>query len=369
MPDQYTEVTKTGYFNRIGKAFKGIVFGLVLFVASFVVLYNNEGRVDVSDIAANALPASVETDQQQVYVTDVVKTEEKLGDGMFLKNGDYLAVRRDVEVYAWVEESDSSSETNLGGSETTETTYTYSKKWVASAPESAQFKVVEGHENVPESIEDADVAVSTATIAGYGLNMKKLSLPGFEDVSLNNDNVTLNGRGVLEGQYVFLGKGAYAEPQVGDMRVSYRALGNNFNGTVFGKLNGKNIEPFVTEEATVYRLFDGSRDEALKQMHGEYVTRGWIMRLLGFLLMWIGLSSLFAPLTVILDVVPVFGDLGKAVTGVITFLVSLVLSVVTIFVSMVLHSVVAIVISVLVVFAVFAFILKKRGKKAKVIRV
>jgi len=369
MPDQVTQITKTGYFKRIGDSIKGIVFGLVLFIASFAVLYMNEGRVDVSDISVNALPASIETDQQHVYLTDVVKTEEKLGDGMFLKNGDYLALKRDTEVYAWAERSESTSDTSVGGSETTETTYTYSKKWLSSAPDSASFQIVDGHQNVPKSIDGSDSFVSTATIGGYGLNIRKLSLPGFIGVQLNAENVTLNGKGVIEGDYVFVGKGSYSDPAVGDMRVKYSALANNFNGTVFGKLNGQNIEPYVFEDATVYRLFDGSRDEALAQMHTEYTTKGWIFRLVGFLMMWIGLSSLFAPISVLLDVLPVFGSLSRTVTGIITFLVSLVLSIVTILVAMILHSIIAIVVSVFVVFAVFAIILKMKGRKPNLVKV
>lgn len=369
MPDQYTQVTNKSYMTRIIDSIKGIVFGLVLFIASFAVLYMNEGRVDVSDIAVNAIPASTQANGEFVYVTDEIKSEEKLGDGMFLKNGDYLAVKRNVEVYAWIESSESSSETNLGGSETTETKYTYATNWVNEAASSANFKVVEGHSNISKSIPDLDANVNSATISGYGLNIKKLQLPVFTDLSINAENTTLNNKGVLEGNYVFVGTGTFAQPKVGDMRIKYSMIPHGFNGTVFGKLNAQNVEPFVTDGTIVYRLFDGSRDEALAAMHTEYTTRGWIIRLVGFLMMWIGLSSLFKPISVVLDVVPMFGALSRAGAGLITFLVSLVLSIVTILVAMILHNVWAIVVSALVVMAIFGYMLKIKGNKPNVVKV
>ena len=40
----YTEVTSQGWFSRIGDAFKGMLFGLVLFIGSFILLGWNENN-------------------------------------------------------------------------------------------------------------------------------------------------------------------------------------------------------------------------------------------------------------------------------------------------------------------------------------
>ncbi|PIR76337.1 MAG: hypothetical protein COU32_02535, partial [Candidatus Magasanikbacteria bacterium CG10_big_fil_rev_8_21_14_0_10_42_10] len=56
-------------------------------------------------------------------------------------------------MYAWVEESNSTTETKLGGSQETKTTYTYTKKWVDSVPNSSNFKVKEGHINPSKKYE------------------------------------------------------------------------------------------------------------------------------------------------------------------------------------------------------------------------
>ncbi|MBV8315052.1 MAG: hypothetical protein JOZ53_08950, partial [Planctomycetaceae bacterium] len=42
--DSYTETSSQGWSSRLGNAFLALPFGLILFLASFVVLFWNEGR-------------------------------------------------------------------------------------------------------------------------------------------------------------------------------------------------------------------------------------------------------------------------------------------------------------------------------------
>ena len=42
--DNFTEVTNDSWFGRLGNAIKGVVFGLLLFVVAFPLLFWNEGR-------------------------------------------------------------------------------------------------------------------------------------------------------------------------------------------------------------------------------------------------------------------------------------------------------------------------------------
>ena len=85
-------------------------------------------------------------------------------------------------------------------------------------------------------------------------------------------------------------------------------------------------------------------------------------------MMWAGLSAVFRPISVFLDVVPLFGSLSKGIIGFITGLIALVLSIVTILVSMILHNVVALIVSVLITSFVIAYVIKKKGNKPKVIK-
>src|SRR3954471_22583756 len=50
-----TEVTHTGWLSRIGSSIVGGLFGIAIFLGSFVLLYWNEGRQDMSEVAKTAV--------------------------------------------------------------------------------------------------------------------------------------------------------------------------------------------------------------------------------------------------------------------------------------------------------------------------
>jgi hypothetical protein len=378
MADQFKETVKTGWGTRIGNSIKGIFVGILLFLASFAVLYWNEGRVDMSDVAQNAVEisadeVSADADGKFVYLTGNVVTEETLGDGLYLIPGDYLALERRVEMYSWVEETETESDTNMGGSEETTTTYNYVKKWVSEPTETSKFKYPEGHNNPTKLLEDYSSTVSAAKVGVYDLTMDKIDLPSLEKLTLNEvtvDDLMLDSFTRIEGEYIFSGFGSMGNPEVGDLRISYFVLENNVEGTVFGKVEANKIVTYVDQdtETSLYRLFDGTRDEAMATMHGEYKMMLWVFRLVGFLMMWIGLSMLFSPLSVFLDVVPAFGSLSRGVVGALTFAVSLVLSLVTIIISMILHNIVALVVSIVLVVILIVFLMKRKSNKPNLVK-
>jgi hypothetical protein len=71
---------------------------------------------------------------------------------------------------------------------------------------------------------------------------------------------------------------------------------------------------------------------------------GWILRLVGFLLMWVGLSLCFGPITTFLDVLPFLGSASRFVIGLVTFAVALLLSAITIVISMLVHNLLALIV-------------------------
>ena len=56
----------------------------------------------------------------------------------------------------------------------------------------------------------------------------------------------------------------------------------------------------------------------------------WLLRLGGFLLMFLGLSTILKPLSVFADVLPILGDIVGIGTGIVAGLVALVCSLATI---------------------------------------
>lgn len=376
MPDQFTDVTTTGYGGRIINSINGVVIGLILFVVSFGLLYWNEGRVDLSNIAKTATEISsttVSTDSsltgKLISTTGIVNSDQIIGDNLYLKPDRFIAVERKVEMYAWVEKSESRSKTNVDGSKTIVTTYTYSREWTERPESSSNFKHPEGHENPQKTLDSYTNKVTTATVGVYNFDPQSATLPNFSKLPLNSQNVILSPEVALANDtYLFVRKsenGTFDSPQIGDLRISYNVLYPNFEGTIFGKLSGNKIDPYFDKDGNrLYRVFIGTRDAGIATLHTEYTTLLWILRLVGFLLMWFGLSALFGPISVLLDILPIFGAISRSVIGLITFVVALVLTIVTILVSMVIHNIVALIIAlVITVGAIIAFFVMWKNKR------
>lgn len=380
MPDQFTETKTIGYGKRIVGSLGGAIMGLILFIASFGILYWNEGRADLSTIARTAIEINSQTqntdqslNNKLISTTGVVNSNGSISDNLFLKAGKFLVIERRVEMYSWIEEEQTKSKRNVGGSETQETTYTYEKDWTDDPVDPTDFrypfKYPIGHENPQKSIENNVFKVQNVTVGIYNFDFPSIVYPKLTDLPLDSQNTVLpQGAQLINNKYVFIPKtvnGTFNSPQIGDMRISYKILKPGFNGTIFGQLSGNDIVNYVDQDGNnIYRLFAGSRNEALSAMHSEYKFSVWGLRFLGLLCMWIGLFLLLGPISTILDVLPILGTISRVLIGVAIFVVSLVLSIVTILVSMLFHNIISLIIAIIVTIGIIIVLIKNfRNKK------
>ncbi|MFH1286338.1 MAG: TMEM43 family protein [Candidatus Magasanikbacteria bacterium] len=368
----YTKTTKTSWFSRIGGSVKGIFIGFLLFIASFILLYWNEGREDLSKTADDATPiqateAVVESlNGTLVGASGILESTETVGDDMFLRPSAYLSVSRKVEMYAWVEKTSSQTDTKLGGSQETTTEYSYEKDWANTPTDSSSFEVPVGHTNPAKQIDDTTKTVSTASIGNFALEPASLGLVGSQGVDLSFENVTLTEEAKFAGGYIFVGRGSIESPWVGDMRISYSVVPSGQEVIVLGKQQGQKLVPFFTKDGgKIYRAFKGDLDTAVSELSSEHKTSTWIFRVIGFLMMWMGLLSIFAPLSVLLDVLPILGSISRTAVKFVTFFVSLALSIVIIIISMIFHNILAVLAVALVVAGGLGVLIKKKMKEKK----
>lgn len=386
-----TVTTKQGYGSRILNSIKGIGIGFLLFFISFGVLYWNEGRVDLSKIADDAMPISSEAGADRseaqgklVSAPGQITTSEMIGDGLFLQEGNYIKVSRMVETYAWVEETTETTKTKVGGSTETTTEYDYVKKWVSTPPDSSKFEFPEGHTNTPPKFENTTNTVQQVQVGALTANTNGLDLPGSSALRLDETNTLMTDDAeLIENKYIYIPVSfaledeegfedeefvsSYSSPTIGDTRVSYSVIQPQQEGTLFGKLSGDMVETFRDKDGnTLYRFFLSDAGGALETLHGEYKMALWGFRFLGFLLMWIGLGMILGPISVLLDVIPFLGSLSRSAVGFVTFIVALILSLITIIISAILHSILALVIILLLsVGAVGYFVMKSRTEMKK----
>ena len=364
MADTFTTTTTQGYGSRIMNSISGIFLGIILVIVAIGLLYWNEGRVDLSTIAAQSkiiAADQVSTDPavqgQLISTTGTLTADGAIGDNLFLKAGNYVSLSRVVEMYAWIETKKTTTTKNNGGSETTTTTYTYNQGWTTNPGKTSSFAEPAGHDNPALTIFSGSYRAPAAHIGAYTIgSIGSIELPTQTTVFVSKQNTILTGKEQIAGdQYIFIPAGTVsttteASPKIGDVRVSYRALNSGVPATVMGKLDGSSIDAYVSQnDATLYRAFSGSRDEAIAELHSEYEFMLWMFRLAGFMMIFMGFNLIARPISVVLDILPIFGEISSALISFISLILSVIVTLVVIVVSMLLHNLIALAIALIIV--------------------
>lgn len=348
MSDSFSTVTQRSWFGRIGNSFGGAIFGIIVFLLSFVLLFWNEGRAvqraktleagerDVVMVAAS--PVSEGNDGRLVHVTGEVTAGEMALDPVFGLEWDALRVRRSVEMYQWVEESKSETKQKLGGGEETKTTYSYTKRWEGAPVDSSAFAQPGGHENPKKFPVDSETfSAPDIRLGAFDLGDSLIAqMDGFQPLRVDVEAAEIaseeTGRDLraVDGG-LYLG-GDPANPQVGDLRIGYSAVFPGVYSVVAGQ-SGDGLEPYSVAKLGTLEMIVAGEASAAEMFQAERegnVFLTWILRIVGFFLMLMGLNLMISPLAVFASFVPFLGRLVAAGTGVIALAAALPLTLVTI---------------------------------------
>lgn len=333
MSDQFTEVTTQGWLQRLGGSFVAALIGLILVPASVAVLYWNEGRaVDAIRALNRGAAAIVEVDAASVdpqangrlvHVSGTMQPTTSARDPIFGVTGDgLLRLSRAVEMYQWKEATSSQSQQSVGGSKTTETTYTYQHVWSDQPIVSTQFKVRDGHQNPPMQVRSATFNAGEVKLGAYRV-----------DPSLLNKVSTftpLQAQSAPPAGYQAAGDGFYqgqnpSQPAIGDVRVSFAAIPAQTVSVAAAQSNGV-LTGYRDANGYTIALAEPGVVTAAGLFHDEQKSEGqltWILRGAGFVAMLIGFVCVTRPLTMIIAVVPFL----ESLVGAGAFLVALTLAV------------------------------------------
>ncbi len=359
-----TEVGTIGFFDRIKNAFIGVLVGIVLFFGSFVVLYVNEGLQKFAKVIEDAavLEAGQTSADGVITHTDTATAASPVLGDEYITGGEFLALQRRAEVFAWEEVQSTTTEDNLGGSQTETTDYSYEKQWVSSAPNTRDFKDPGGRENIQKTITDLDEIAEGVLIGDYPLHSENtLHLHNYAPLELGR--VSVQSGEVVEGTVLFLSRNGTTgplDPTVGDQRIMYKAVPLDDEMTFVGTLDRGELRRHG--ETNAFDLFAGDRDAAYRQARSEDTFRTWMLRLLGFGMMAFGLFLIVNPFVIFLSVIPIFGAAGKFVAFLASVLIALVMSTVTIIVSIIAHNPIALLIVILAAISGSIYFFKKKRR-------
>lgn len=351
MADTYTETTTRSWGGRLKDSIGGFVFGLVLFLASFVILFWNESNsvkvykaiaeMEKNVVTVDAAKVDSTKEGMLVHMSGTAATEEILSDKLTGLKKTGIALSRSVEMYQWVEHQSTQTKEKLGGGEERVTTYSYEKKWNSSGVQSSSFKIQEGHSNPVMQYAGGAVRAGLVKLGAYRLNAGLIAkISGSEELPLSRETTNKfpasfsKGR-ISGGVLYFSGTGAADpdDPKVGDYRMSFSYIAPKKEVSIMAKQLGGSFEPYTAKNGKSFEILKmglHSADAIITMERKANALMTWILRFVGFLAMLIGLKLLVNPLRTVLAVLPPLAKIFGAITGFVLFIVAAVLSLVTI---------------------------------------
>ncbi len=355
--------------KRIGNSFKGIFGGFIAILIGIVLLWWNEGNnvknlkttaeMDKSYIDVSSESIDSSNEGKLIATSGKLINEQELTDSMFDVTIKTPIMKRVVEIYQWVEESDTDEDGN--------TTYSYKKEWSSDIINSNNFHQT-GHTNPQQKLyEDDEYTSNEVRVGAFVLTndqVRSLSTNG-TFTSFNQEKVTeLNL--TIYGNYL-TNSSNLSNPEVGDMRISF-VYNNSSDISVLAVQSGNTFTNFVSKAGkTINRVMDGIHNgkDMINTIKHENKVLKWILRAVGILACVIGFATILKPISAITSYVPLLGGLVGSAVGLVSFILGLCLGLIIIALSWVVYRPL-LGIGLLIVVAALIVFLIKRGKKSKV---
>ena len=390
----YTETTSTSYGQRLAGSAKGMIGGLLMFIIGTCLLWWNEGRTVRTAKAIGDAASHVESvadvsrvdaslNGKLIHASAFADTKDTLTDDMFGVRELAIRLDRKVEYYQWVENAQTKEREKIGGGKETTTTYTYEKKWVDKPVNSAEFKdpQYQSANKVLSEVEERNEMAQHVTFGAYTLpELFVASISGSEPVEVRmteEQRFTWNERLHMlmpkvntetslvhtSANTAYLGLSPNS-PQVGDVRVTFTkvppadiSLIAQVDGSTFKAYRAKNGQSFSRVQMGTVGV-----DEMIEQARSENNMLTWVLRLVGVLLIVIGLKGMFGLLPMLFKVLPFLGSIVDAGVGLVSWILGLAWSFIIIAIAwLVFRPIIGI--SLLVLAIAGIVFLKRRGKK------
>ena len=363
---EFTETSHESWLSRIISSIKGLILG-VLFVGGAVYgLFWNEGREVAQTKALNVGAKEVVSidastidprfEGRLVHLSGMASTEEVLQDKKYkVSVANALKLKRKVEYYQYKEDTRTTSKKNIGGSSTTQRTYSYSKQWVSRPINSSGFKNEQyraanmARVQVDELVRPA----KTVTIGGFTLSDGLLAkINTHKPVQLNEVVAAAapkkrggkkHATNKFSPSYKLMGNMYYygnslSEPEIGDVRVSF-TYAEAGDYSIMAQQSGVSFTPYQTKTNKLSLLKKGvlSADLMIEEAKANNKMVSWIFRGVGTLVVFFGFGLLMKPLSVMADVIPLLGNIVGAGTLLVSFLLALCVSVSTVAVAWIVY--------------------------------
>ena len=358
-----------------------------------------------------------------VHFTGKTVTADVLNDMMFQVSANAIKLVRKVEMFQWVESSSTKTEKKVGGSEQKTTTYTYATQWAANAIDSSQFNTQQGHQNPPMPFKEESFSARNVTVGAFSIPESMISsISGTQKLTFDEAAAAPvlasfpNAYRLIDGSGYYLaaanaqgiptgcaprvanvgqtveavvnavvantketvtqaaaqtgtqvatavtGTSATRAPVVGDMRVTFLIVPQQTDVSIIAKQMGNSLAAFTTPTGSIQMLSSGVRsaEEMFQNAEKGNKMTTWLLRLIGFLVMFGGLRMVLGRLDVLADVLPFLGSIMRIGTGLVAFLIAAPCSLITVAVAWIAYRPVMAIILLVIAGGLVFLLFKKR---------
>ncbi|XP_070758821.1 transmembrane protein 43 isoform X1 [Enoplosus armatus] len=356
-PNQHKRVSvqsNPGFLERLSETAGGTVVGVGLFFLSFYVLFTNEGRAlqtassldeGLSQVVSLGPFSSLDlqNDNRLVHLSAQLRTSQPLHDPNYRVVVQAVKLKRQVEMYQWVEYRES-KDYQEDGETKTETTYTYNTEWKSELINSRNFDKEIGHQNPSAmAVESVTVVAPEVRVGPFTLSKGLVEqVNDFETLSLRDlTAVNLDPFLSIDDDYFYHTQNP-RRPEVGDVRVRFSfaglsgetsRLGPPQTVSVVAMQRGEQLMPFKTragDTLEILYLEELSAEEVFMKEHQYNSMKTWGLRAAGWALMFLSIQLTMRIIYTLVDWVPILRELVSVGLKIFALCVSCSLSLLTI---------------------------------------
>ncbi len=347
MPDQYTHKTKKSYFSKIGHAFQNTIAGFLLFFIAIALIFINENNAikriktlnlgEKEAFSTNPSLIKSELDGKLIHISGLATTREILTDQEFRVADSGIKLKRNVEMYQWMEKQEKEEENKVGGETEVTTTYSYYKGWNKNIVNSNNFKHPSEHQN-PDTLpyKSKEYEAELVKIGEYILDQTLINkINKYEPLNLTEATDSTKMRRIdkpiryYENQ-LYIGQDP-TQPTIGDIRINYEIV-KPTTITVIAKQNNDKLTTYQTKKSTIGLVSYGNKSiaEMFQIVENSNRLNTWILRIVSIIFIILSLNMISQPLKAIGNIIPIFSSIINYITKTASFILGIIIALIII---------------------------------------
>eukprot|EP00051_Salpingoeca_urceolata_P003045 m.54775 g.54775 ORF g.54775 m.54775 type:complete len:517 (-) comp12482_c0_seq3:29-1579(-) len=348
----YTRRRRQSVCERIQGLLGAAYMGVILLVVALIVLFWNEGRavqtarsLEEGSMICRDIPnvnyIDEQSDQQLVYAHGTLFTDKPIKDRVFEVQVHAAKLRRTVEMMQFAEKRTTRKVRDADNNLVDQTFFSYETRWSASIIDSSKFddqsKLNPTHMEVPAET----VVAPEVKLGAYRLSPSLVQqVSNWRPIRVQLTHAMRSKNLQIANGYVYFNNPN--RPQIGDIRLKFefaglskpvRELGPADTVSVVAQQRHDLLAPFQTHAGDeIEMLVTGylSKEEMFENAQSQNTFLTWILRLVGWLLVWLGLTMMTEIIVAAVGWIPLVGSVVSIGRCMFAFLLSSTLSLLTI---------------------------------------